>query len=286
MGPARLAPTARTLPRGHHDRGRSRAWWRLGSAHTLTIGAWSRLATIVSAMRGRHLFVIDLTAILAASYLALSLRFDGLLDYDSFIVFVPIALLPLLIRPIVNERAGLYRRAWGHASVPDLIQILWATVAGTGISLVIFFGVFVPIRATAAEGFPRSFWILEFVLSLALIGGSRFFIRACNELGIRTVIEGEPISLTPALLFGAGRAGALMARSAMREPKAGVKPVGFLDDDPARRGASVAGFRSSAGWTGSTRRSAGRAHGCCSSRCRTPPARRSEGSWIGPSTPA
>ena len=213
----------------------------IGSAHRLTIGAWSRLATIVSAMRGRHLFVIDLTAILAASYLALSLRFDSLLDYDSFVAFVPIALLPLLVRPIVNERAGLYRRAWGHASVPDLIQILWATVAGTAITLLIYISILVSIPS-AAEGFPRSFWILEFVLSLTLIGGSRFFIRACNEVGIRTIVNGAPALLTPALLFGAGRAGALMARSAMREVKAGIKPVGFLDEDPRHRGATVAGL--------------------------------------------
>ena len=33
-----------------------------------------------------------------------------------------------------------------------------------------------------------------------------------------------------------------MARSAKREPKAGVKPVGFLDKDPAHRGSSVAGL--------------------------------------------
>src|SRR4029077_19145293 len=36
--------------------------------------------------------------------------------------------------------------------------------------------------------------------------------------------------------------GALMARSAKREPKAGVKPVGVLDEDPADRGVSGAGL--------------------------------------------
>ena len=31
------------------------------------------------------------------------------------------------------------------------------------------------------------------ILSLAMIGGVRFFIRACNELGTWTVVEGEPV---------------------------------------------------------------------------------------------
>jgi len=44
------------------------------------------------------------------------------------------------------------------------------------------------------------------------------------------------------LLFGAGEAGAMIARSARREPLAGVEPVGFLDDDPSRKGHRVAGL--------------------------------------------
>ena len=34
----------------------------------------------------------------------------------------------------------------------------------------------------------------------------------------------------------------MMARSAIREPAAGVKPVGFLDNDLAKRGSTVAGL--------------------------------------------
>ena len=218
----------------------------IGSAQTLTISLAGRLAgrlaAMVRALRGRHLMVIDLTAILASIYLALSLRLDGLLDYESFAVYLPIALVPLFVRPIVNEWFGLYRRAWGYASVPDLIQVVWAIVAGTAIGLIGFFGILLPAGLVGAQGFPRSFWVLEMVLSLVMIGGSRFFIRACNEHGGRTVIGGATATLTPALLFGAGRTGALMARFALREPKAGVKPVGFLDEAPAHRGASVAGL--------------------------------------------
>jgi FlaA1/EpsC-like NDP-sugar epimerase len=214
----------------------------IGAAQRLSTGLTVRLAIMASAIRGRHLRVIDVIAILVSIYLALALRFDSILDLDSLALYLPIALLPLFVRPIVNERFGLYRRAWGQASVPELTQVVWATVVGTAVCLVIFFGVIRPLGLDDPPGFPRSFWILELVLSLALIGGARFFIRACNELGTRRVVDGTTVTLTPALLFGAGRTGALMARSAMRERKAGIKPVGFLDEDRARRGASVAGI--------------------------------------------
>ncbi len=212
------------------------------SAQKLTLGLGGRLSMAARSLRGRHFLIIDLAAILMSCYLTLSLRLDGLMGFDALAPYLPIALLPLAVRPLVNVRFGLYKRSWGYASVPDLTQIIWAIVIGTVICTAVFFGVLVPSGSPEAQALPRSFWILEMILSLAMIGGARFFVRVCNELGTWAVIEGEPVALTPALLFGAGQTGALMARSAMREPKAGVKPVGFLDNDPAHRGSSVAGL--------------------------------------------
>ena len=174
-----------------------------------------RFMMAVRSLRGRHLLVIDLAAILMSCYLALSLRLDGLLGLDALVPYLPIALLPLAVRPLVNVRFGLYRRAWGFASVPDLTQIVWAGVIGTMICVAVFVGVVVPSGAADAQALPRSFWILEMILSLAMMGGARFFVRACNELGTWAVIEGEPVALTPTLLFGAGRDG--RAHGSLRE---------------------------------------------------------------------
>ena len=213
-----------------------------GSAQKLTLGLGTKFVTAVRSVRGRHLLLIDYFAILLSIYAALSLRLDGLLGLELLAPYLPIALLPLAVRPLVNVRFGLYRRSWRYASVPDLTQIVWAVAAGTAICVILFVGALV-LGFQEAHSFPKSFWILEMILTLALFGGLRFFVRACNEIGTWAVIEGEPVVLTPALLFGAGQTGALMARSARREPKAGVIPVGFLDNDPARRGSSVAGLR-------------------------------------------
>ena len=123
----------------------------LGAAQTVTIGLGNHLGTIVRSIRGRHLLLIDMISILAASYLALSMRFDGLLDYQTYALFLPIALIPLLVRPFVNLRFGLYRRAWAQASVQDLAQIAWATIVGTVISMIIVFGVLEPLAVHGAQ---------------------------------------------------------------------------------------------------------------------------------------
>ena len=214
----------------------------IASVPTWTAGVGIRFAAVVRSLRGRHLLITDQLAVLASIYVALSLRSDAALDVAGVMVFMPIILIPFIVRPIVNERLGLYRRAWIHASVPELMQVVAAAVVGSAVCLAIYFAASESPVQLGTAGLPRSFFIVEFILSLALIGGTRFLIRASNEIGTRTVVEGESIALTPALLFGAGRMGALMARSALREPKAGVLPMGFLDEDPGKRGASVAGL--------------------------------------------
>ena len=214
----------------------------LESVETATVNIAGRFVGSAQRLRGRHFLVIDMFAIVVSIYLSLSIHVDGLLGPAGVAVYLPVALLPLIVRPIVNERYGLYRRLWGHASVPDLTQILWALAAGTVICTALFFAVIQPSGVMGDHPIARSFWITELLLSLALIGGSRFFILAVNEIGTKTVVDGARVNLTPTLLFGAGRAGAMMARSAFREPNAGIKPVGLLDQDAQRSGAIFAGL--------------------------------------------
>ena len=207
------------------------------------LGRWfaDRVIPVIHSFRGRHLFVIDLALIVLSIYLSLVIRGIDPVGAALATSYGPLLLIPVVVRPIVNDRFGLCRRLWSHASVPELTQILYAITLGSVISIVLAAALFrVPGLATTELG--PSFWILEFVFSLALIGGMRFLLRALSEVGTRAVVGGTTISLTPALLFGAGRAGAMMARSAIREPAAGVKPVGFLDSDLAKRGSTVAGL--------------------------------------------
>jgi FlaA1/EpsC-like NDP-sugar epimerase len=70
----------------------------------------------------------------------------------------------------------------------------------------------------------------------------RFGIRAASERGPASAGVTPPNG-NAALLYGAGKAGALLARSALRHPGASVRPVGFLDDDPSLAGGYVAGLR-------------------------------------------
>ena len=130
------------------------------------------------------------------------------------------------------------------ASVPELERILIGVVAGSLVAAAIVFALGWAQGAsfdgpTVMDGFPRSFWISELLVSLAVLGGVRFAIRAATEREHRPGSSLANVRRT--LLYGAGRTGVLMARSAERNPEPASCPVGFLDDDPARR--QVRGLR-------------------------------------------
>jgi FlaA1/EpsC-like NDP-sugar epimerase len=193
-------------------------------------------------VRGRTLFAIDLIGIVFAAYLALALRFDQVTAPLVIPEFPYVLVLLLAGRTLSNVRLGLYDRRWRYASIPELEAIVGAVVLGSLLTFGVFYGTSPVWDGTWAGGFPRSFWFVEMLLAVAILGGVRFSIRIASELGsARPEADSSPRKAT--LLYGAGRAGVLMARSAQRYAGSDVQPVGFLDDDSSLAGGSVAGLR-------------------------------------------
>ena len=77
---------------------------------------------------------------------------------------------------------------------------------------------------------PASVVTLFFLLTLALLVGVRFAVQLVSEGRIRT-IRGAT-SGREVLIVGGGEGGRLVVRELMRNPLLGLRPVGFLDDDP------------------------------------------------------
>jgi FlaA1/EpsC-like NDP-sugar epimerase len=192
--------------------------------------------------RRRFLLAFDLVGVAVAAYVALALRFDRLTaPFHVHAVSAAIALL-LVTRTVANIRLGMYRRRWRFASVPDLERIGIAVGLGSILAIGVFYGITVISGSAAGLAFPKSFWIIEALLSICILGGGRFAIRALyhHTSGFQSTPE---MSVQPALLYGAGHTGVGIARSAERDSRAGFRPVGFLDDDPGLAGEIVAGHR-------------------------------------------
>ena len=178
---------------------------------------------------------------LAAVYLAFSMSQDTLVSLEQILPFIPILLLLIAGRYAWNLRFGLYRRGWRFASVVDLQRILASGLLGTIVAVMAVYAATVLTQTTLLGTFPWSFWPIEMLCSIAVLGGVRFGVRAAWDW--QPSASATPIAdRRPTLLYGAGRTGVLMARSIQRRPEAGLVTLGFLDDDPNLVGRLVEGL--------------------------------------------
>jgi FlaA1/EpsC-like NDP-sugar epimerase len=208
----------------------------------LGLSGSSFVVRTVSRIRARHLLVIDILGVVCAGFLALALVNEWVIPTEHLQVLVAIVALLLAVRLGINFRFGLYRLTWRHASVPDMQRIVVASVAGTAISFVIFYGVKAILDPVLALSFPSGFWVAELLLTLSVMGGVRFGIRAASDEPFDRG-DDSGAARRPTLLYGAGQVGVRMARTAGRTPGSTVRPVGFLDDDRRLAGGIVAGLR-------------------------------------------
>ena len=191
--------------------------------------------------RGRHLLVYDIAAILLSIVGAFALRFDAGDLAETIRPYLPAALLPLAIQPAINVGFGLYRREWRYASVREMAAIAAAVGASTALGAALFL-VLGALHFPGTLGMPRSFFPVEGLISLSLIGGGRFALRWALENAGRSGSTDEESS-HPALVYGAGEAGAEVVRLSGRDPGMRVRVVGILDDDPEKAGSRLNGIR-------------------------------------------
>ncbi len=177
-------------------------------------------------------FVHDLCMIPVAWLGAYWLRFN-LGDVPGLYWDTAISLLPLVIA--VNGAVfwyfGLYRGIWRFASMPDLVRITKAVIAGVLISAVAIFMV------TRMQTVPRSVLPLQALLLILALGGPRLAYRWTRD---RALYVGGAQSV---LIVGAGDAGEGLARELLRDPALRMRPIGFVDDDPAKKGLEIRGLR-------------------------------------------
>jgi FlaA1/EpsC-like NDP-sugar epimerase len=173
---------------------------------------------------------------------ALRFEFSGLFYY-----YLPQAwrmiILAVIIKPIIYYLFGLYRRLWAYASIRELMLVVTAvTAASMMLSIAVTIMTYYQLQQVNYIGFPRSVLVIDWMLSMILVGGLRFSSRLIAES--RSTASEEPSDNISRrmLIVGAGDAGALVAREIQKNPQLNLELVCFLDDDKAKQKQQIHGI--------------------------------------------
>ncbi len=173
--------------------------------------------------------VIDLTLVVLAYYAAHLLRFE-----DAFRPNDPtfIRALPVFIICQMSSFAlfRTYQGVWRYTGLFDLVRLGKAAMAGTGLAMIVLFVTF------NLRDFSRAVLILDALLLMIFVGGSRILFRALSEW-----LRPRPEYLRPVVIYGAGDGGVLALRRIVYNPRLGRMPVGFIDDDQSKWNTVVQG---------------------------------------------
>jgi FlaA1/EpsC-like NDP-sugar epimerase len=188
---------------------------------------------------------IDGALVAVAYYLSYRLRFDAGVPgkyqrlFEATLPWVVVAAL------VVFTLFRLEVKQWRYTGHRDYMGVVEAVAANT-LVLAGFIAIAHPVTVPSRTGdvavtAPTGVLALFFLLTLALVGGARFVARVAYEGPLRG-FRPRP-GARRLLIVGAGDGGRLVLREILRNPQLGMDPVGFVDDDPLKRGIRVEGVR-------------------------------------------
>ncbi|MBI4277147.1 MAG: polysaccharide biosynthesis protein [Armatimonadetes bacterium] len=165
---------------------------------------------------------------------AFLLRFDFAIPPREWALLWGSLPVMLVVRMTGFHLFGLHQGLWRYVSVGDLLTILKATTITTPV-----FAFAVAVLHLGREGFPRSVYLLDWMLCVALVAGVR--------LAVRAIREHQPWpwhrfkERTRVVIVGAGDTAETLLREFDRSLAAEYEVVALIDDDRGKRGTRIRG---------------------------------------------
>ena len=183
--------------------------------------------------------LLDSALICVAWYLAFFLRFEGRtppLNLEQARRFLPWL---LAVRLTLHFALGIHRWSFRFSGLYEAVRLIITSLMGSALFTALFY-----FSQRAAQdvtiGPPRLVIVIEFFLTTTFLGLFRFSPRLAYAwfLDRRRSRSGET---QKTIIVGAGSAGELLLRDLYRSDEHSYEIVGFVDDDPRKRGMSIGG---------------------------------------------
>lgn len=190
-------------------------------------------AFLVDVSYKRRIFevLLDVVLVILAYWSSYAINFPPASPaWNLFIRTLPVL---VFIKMSVFLVVGVYRGLWRYTGMSDLIVFGKAVVLSSVASLIVL------LFAFRFEGYSRTVFVTDAVLLFLFLAGSRLAFRLFRQM-LPTVSKQNGRRV---LIYGAGDAGELLLRELRNNRELQLSPIGFLDDDPAKRGKVIHGLR-------------------------------------------
>jgi FlaA1/EpsC-like NDP-sugar epimerase len=185
-------------------------------------------------LRFRRVPIVALQVALVgvSNYVAFLLRFDGVLPDWARQVFWSALPWLIVIRALTFVPFCLYQGLWRYTSIYDLLAVMGGVLVSTAVFAT------VAISPLVRGPYPRSIFLIDALVLTVLLGGLRLGRRVWAEVSVRSDRGGRRV-----IIYGAGDTGANIAREMRQDRALGLRPIGFVDDDPSKTGQRIQGLR-------------------------------------------
>jgi FlaA1/EpsC-like NDP-sugar epimerase len=213
-----------------------------------------RLASAVIPLHRRSIpqLAVDGALVALAYYLAFQLRFDNGPSGHYAELRARTIWWVLAGSLLVLVFSRVYQRRWRYSGQRDFEAVARAVLVIVLLT-VVSIEALRPVQrytvhgtkavASATVGLPNGVIVLFGLLCLLFLIGVRVLARMVYERRPLAALRGVREGQRGVLIVGAGDGGRLVLREIARNRELGLAPVGFLDDDPGKRGLRIDGVR-------------------------------------------
>src|SRR5947199_4082419 len=177
--------------------------------------------------------LLDVVLIVLAYWSAYAIKFEPFSDSPAWKLFLRTLPVLVVVRLAAFLFFGVYRGMCRYTGMDDLVVFAKAVAGGSLISMLIILFKF------RFQGFSRAVFVIDALVMLMLLAGSRVAFRFFRRV-LPATSSGKGRRV---LIYGAGDAGELLLRELLNNRELSYAPVGFMDDDPHKRGKLIHGFR-------------------------------------------
>lgn len=183
-------------------------------------------------LRSFGAFAHDALVAFLAWILSFLFRFNFEIPPNFYVHLYATVLWVVCVQIVIFVMFGLYQGVWRFASIPDLKRIIKAVI----VAAIAVAAILLMIHPSVTV--PRTVLILDPILLILLMGGSRFAYRAWKEHHLygASLLQGQPV-----IVIGAGELAVALLKDLSRSEQWRV--VGLIDKDASVHGRQLMGVR-------------------------------------------